>query len=411
MKIKLYEHQKLGRDLLLKHRKYCLFYEVGTGKTFTALSALMELPSGKVLIAAPKRVLEGVWKKDDNYDLSKHDVTYLNYEKIARDKNFQYRRFDYIVLDEVHRLKGRTTKTSRKFRQVTLTAQYVWGLTGTPQANSYADVYNIYRNMNIVEFDMNYDEFVARYYFTKDMMSDSGYPFKILLDARKDRLPELIFRIGKHSTVKRIKDCIDLPDKRTEIVKIPGMVSKKYKEIEKGILSYDDYEKTMIKLEQINKLHQAANGFVYDLNSNPIVLTNKNPKFEYLKDMLEDMLEQTERVIIVYYYKYDLEVLKQLKYSWTIDPNDFPNKQILFLQAGQAEGLNLQYCNYMIFYTYDYSFLKFEQMSGRIYRDGQKNNVVYTILISDKTIEEKIWWAIKNKKSRDEFLKEALKDE
>jgi SNF2 family DNA or RNA helicase len=48
-------------------------------------------------------------------------------------------------------------------------------------------------------------------------------------------------------------------------------------------------------------------------------------------------------------------------------------------------------------------------MCGRIYRSGQKNNVTYDILINENTIEEKIWWAIENKKSTDEFLKGALK--
>jgi hypothetical protein len=98
------------------------------------------------------------------------------------------------------------------------------------------------------------------------------------------------------------------------------------------------------------------------------------------------------------------------EYSWTVNISDFEkDTQILFLQFGQAEGLNLQFCNKMIFYTYDYSFLKFDQMCGRIYRSGQKNNVTYDILINENTIEEKIWWAIENKKSTDEFLKGVLK--
>jgi superfamily II DNA or RNA helicase len=59
--VELYEHQKLGKEYLLQQRKACLFFEVGTGKTFTALSALTELPTNyKILIVAPKRVLDHV---------------------------------------------------------------------------------------------------------------------------------------------------------------------------------------------------------------------------------------------------------------------------------------------------------------------------------------------------------------
>ena len=91
--IDLYSHQKIGKEFLLKHKKACLFFEIGTGKTFTALAAVSELPPGKLLIAAPKRVLNGVWMTQKEFDLSKHDVTYINYEKVARDSTFHKQRF------------------------------------------------------------------------------------------------------------------------------------------------------------------------------------------------------------------------------------------------------------------------------------------------------------------------------
>lgn len=405
--IQLYEHQKKGKELLLKYKKYCLFFEVGTGKTYTALSALCELNPCKVLIVAPKRVLDNVWKTDTNFDLSKHDVTYLNYEKIARDPTFTKNKYDVIILDEVHKLKGKTTKTSRKFRSVTQKATYVWGLTGTPVANNYADVYNIFKNMNIVEFDMSYDEFIYRYYYTKQLESATGFKFDILLAPKKNLLSELLARIAKHSMVKKAIDCIDLPDKRTNLVYIDGMVNDTYNKIKSGILQTEDYEKTMIPLELTNKLHQAANGFFYD-DFGKVHIISENKKLIELNSILETVLAETEKVIIVYYYQHDLDELKTLPYTWTTEPNMFPEKQILFLQYGQSEGLNLQYCNQMIFYSYDFSFLNYEQMTGRIYRNGQKNNVTYTVLISKNTIEENIWWAIKNKKSRDEYLKSVI---
>ena len=248
---------------------------------------------------------------------------------------------------------------------------------------------------------------MCRYYYTKQLESGMGFRFEILLSPKPFMVDELMERVGKHSMVKEAKDCIDLPEKRTDVVYIDGMVSEKYRELKDGILRTDEYEKTMIPLETLNKLHQASNGFFYDDNKN-VHKVCENKKLKELNDILEDMLEETERVIVVFQYQQDLEELKTLKYEWTTDPTEFPNKQLLFIQYGQSEGLNLQYCNQMIFYSYDYSFLNYEQMTGRIYRNGQKNNVVYTILISKGTIEEKIWWAIKNKKSRDEFLKETL---
>ena len=409
--INLYSHQKLGKEFLLKHKKACLFFEIGTGKTYTALAAVSELPPGKLLIAAPKRVLEGVWLPQKEYDLSKHDVTYINYERVARDKYFHKQKFDYIVLDEVHRLKGRTTKTGRKFRTLCEKAEYVFGLTGTPVANNYADVYNIFKNMDIKEFDdMDYDDFVNRYYYTKQMKSSSGFNFNILLAPRRTHLPELMSRIEHDSLVKRMEDCVDLPGNTTNIVYIDGMNTSKYKEIMSGIFKTDDYEKTMIPLEALNKAHQAANGFVYEKDKRVITITD-NKKLKCLEDQLTDLLCETNKVIIVYLYQRDLEELKTLPFTWTTDFMNFKDSesQILFVQYAQSEGLNLQFCNQMIFYTYDYSFLNYDQMCGRIYRTGQKKPVTYTVYIAKNTIEEKIWKAISTKQSIDEFLKEALR--
>lgn len=405
--IKLFKHQEEGVKFFLENKKACLFYEMGTGKTFIALESLTRLKPGKVLIVAPKRVLEYVWKADKEYDLSAHEVTYLNYEKIARDKNFTKNEWNYIVLDEVHKLKGRTTKTSRKFSVVCKKAEYVLGLTGTPVANNYSDIYNIYKHTDIKEFMMSYDEFVYRYYYTKQLESGSGYKFNILLNPKEYALDELIERIGKHCLIKKLEDCVDLPEKTITTIKVGGMVSDFYKNLRKNIFKTEDYSKTMIKLEAIGKEHQAANGFVYD-DWGGVINICENKKLKVLDDMLEDILEETDKVIVVYLYKEDLRRLQSLKYDWTTDPSEFPNKQILFIQYGQSEGLNLQYCNQMIFYTYDYSFLKFDQMCGRIYRNGQKRKSNFIIMISEGTIEEDIWWAIKHKKSVDEFLKKTL---
>lgn len=408
MSITLYEHQELGRRKLLQNKRYCLFFEVGTGKTFTALSALCSLEPCKVLIVAPKRVLDNVWKKDKNYDLSRYDVTYMNYEKIARDKTFTQNSYDVIILDEVHKLKGRTTKTSRKFKIVTARAEYVWGLTGTPVANNYADVFNIYKNMNILEFNMTYDEFVYHYYYTKSLESSSGFKFNILLGVKPFMLNDLMTRIGKHAMIKEAKDCVKIPEAyEPKLVYVDGMVTDVYKELKNGILKTDKYEKTMIPLEALNKEHQAANGFFYD-DYKKVNIICENKKLKVLNEILEDLLEETDKVIIVYQYQHDLDELKTLKYEWTIDPSEFPDKQILFIQYSQSEGLNLQYCHQMIFYTYDYSFLNYDQLSGRIHRNGQTERTQNTILIAKGTIEEQIWSAIKNKKSRDEFLKSVL---
>jgi SNF2 family DNA or RNA helicase len=52
-----------------------------------------------------------------------------------------------------------------------------------------------------------------------------------------------------------------------------------------------------------------------------------------------------------------------------------------------------------VFYSLDYSFSNYEQARARIHRIGQRNNCNYIHLIAQKTIDEKVFEAIKKKKN------------
>lgn len=412
--LELYEHQKIGCARLLEHKKYCLFFEVGTGKTFTALAALTSLPTDKkVLIVAPTRAIKGVWQQQKEFDLSQYDITYTSYEKIARDKTFTKNRFDVIILDEVHKVKGKTSKSSKRITVLSQRAEYVWGLTGTPIANSYADIYLIFKHMDIKEFDISYDEFIMWYYITRDLKVSAGYSIKLPIAPRREKLMSLLERIGKHSMTVRMNDCHELPDIIYNEIYIEGMNNARYNEIFNGIIKTDEYEVTMTKLSSITKARQAANGYFYDVMTQEPNVFTPNKKLTTYQHLIEDYLEETDKIIVVYFFKQDLKDLQSIDLPYTFNPFEFTDSQeqkILLLQYGQCEALNLQFCNHVVFYTYDYSYLKFEQMVGRIKRIGQQNKMIVDILINNKTIENKVWYAIKYKQSTDEFLKGVLSE-
>lgn len=412
--ITLFKHQEEGYKRLLEHKRYCLFFEVGTGKTYTALAALTKLPkSYKVLIVAPTRAIKGVWAVQDGYDISGYDITYMSYEKIARDKTFTKNKYDVIILDEVHKIKGKTSKSSKRIFAISKYATYVWGLTGTPIANSYADIYLIFKHMGIEEFDMSYDEFISYYYVTRPLKVSFNYSINHPVQPKFNLVDSLLKRVGKHSMTVRMSDCHDLPDIIYTPHLISGMNTKQYKDIFNGVVKTDMYEETLTKLAAISKAHQAANGFFYDLYTKEPMVFEQNKKLDYYKDLLESYLEETNKVIVVYFFKEDLRELQELEFNYTFDPIAFKNNEdvnVLLLQYGQCEALNLQFCNHIIFYTYDYSYLKFEQMVGRIKRIGQENKMIVDILINDKTIENRIWYAIKHKQTTDEFLKGVLSE-
>ena len=93
------------------------------------------------------------------------------------------------------------------------------------------------------------------------------------------------------------------------------------------------------------------------------------------------------------------KLLTDNKISFTSDVPTFKkgNIRVLLLQCSRGESFNLQMCHRIIFYTMDYSYIKYNQMMHRVWRMGQTESVTITILTFKDTIETKIWHAVKNK--------------
>ena len=84
---KLFPHQEQGARFLLEHPRGCLFWEVGTGKTNTAISAVNQLPKGKLLILAPACVIRGMWQKYDDLPIN-HYTDMITYEYLSRHPDY-----------------------------------------------------------------------------------------------------------------------------------------------------------------------------------------------------------------------------------------------------------------------------------------------------------------------------------
>lgn len=74
-------------------------------------------------------------------------------------------------------------------------------------------------------------------------------------------------------------------------------------------------------------------------------------------------------------------------------------------------GLNLQYGgNHVVFVSLPWSLTDFEQAVGRLHRSGQKHDVWCYLLITNKTVDEKILAALRDKKAISDIAMEELHD-
>ena len=87
----------------------------------------------------------------------------------------------------------------------------------------------------------------------------------------------------------------------------------------------------------------------------------------------------------------------------------FKNKelQILIIKyKSGTEGLNFQNCNKMVFYDLTPSSIDHEQAKSRIYRRGQERECEYVYMITENSVEEKIYEALKLRKDFSTYLLE-----
>lgn len=152
---KLYNHQKLGKDFILKRKYVLIGDQPGLGKTLQALAALVE--TDKVALIVCPAFLRENWKNEidkftnlssriitakESYDTIP-DVMIVSYEgtkKIPREIPF-----GFIILDESHYIKNYQAKRTKSVVEIVGAAspEYLVALSGTPILNSVIEFYTI----------------------------------------------------------------------------------------------------------------------------------------------------------------------------------------------------------------------------------------------------------------------------
>ena len=126
---------------------------------------------------------------------------------------------------------------------------------------------------------------------------------------------------------------------------------------------------------------------------------------------------QRDNTIIVYNYKEELaEIQRRYPQMQTIDALDAVERwnkgeiEILAIHPKSAgHGLNLQFGgNKIVFLTMPWSLELYEQTIGRLHRSGQTKDVWCYVILCNKTIDERIFASLYDKKSLAELALDEL---
>jgi len=424
--VKLRDYQETAADFLYQHDRAMILAPVGAGKTAITLTAMWEMLRDRhvkrFLVLAPKRVCTDVWpveqpkwapmmsvaiavgtpaqRKAALY--SGAQVIVSNYDNIQWLAEQDLGHIDAIVFDELTKLKNPSGARFKALNKVIGDMNIRWGLTGSFTSNGLEDVFGQCKIVDQSLLGRAKGAFMQQYFILVNKDFGDWEP-------RVGSLEKVMAKIKPATFVLEPGEYKDkLPPCHTVEVACK-MDMKDYNTMKKDFVLNDIVAVNAAVVTQ--KLQQMAGGFVY--TPEPRWLSSH--KFDRLEELLEE--NQHANTIIVYQYQEELAELKRRFSVTTLDHDDAIARwnagavRILAVHPKSAgHGLNLQHGGqHMVFLSLPWSLELFEQTVGRLHRSGQRRDVWVYIMLTEKTVDEKIWAALHDKRSVSDIALEALK--
>lgn len=440
MEWKPYGYQKTIADMAEREGRGILTVGMGLGKTAITLEVIRRYlevdPNFRVLVVAPKRVAENVWsaeiEKWSNFRHIKYAVIAgdprmrkvlmgfdVTVQIVSRDNlkwfidNKKVLNYDLVVFDEISSFKSHKTirfKAAKKLSQMT---ERVLGLTGTPNANSYLD---LWAQVYLIDGGVRLGKFITRYrkqYFIPRKFVN-GFPvsYYCLPEMQKliaEKISDIMWGLTDETLV-------DLPERRVIDIKVKhdSAVIKGYRKFarEKLIELSKETITALNGASLLSKLQQYSNGAIYtdELVSRGNTTGTTDRTYEIVSDakieVLESLLEEAngEPVLVAYSFRHDLHRLRDRltgKYKVGLYTDKdvvrrWNNKEYEVLLAHPASfghGLNLQDGGSLcVWFGPTHSYELYEQFNKRLHRPGQKETVRIYRLISEGMVDEQIYY-------------------
>lgn len=464
--------QKIGAGWLALNEQALLGDDMGTGKTVQAISAVLTLDEQDrspfpVVVICPNSVKSNwraewnKWSPDTTVTLvsgtaaqrrkqlqTHSDVYILNWEALRShsrlapygsmafrkcadhrggddminktkcemcDRELNEMEYNTVIVDEIHGMKNPKAKQTRAAWKVMHKAQFRFGLSGTPLANTPKDIWPIMHGLVPEEYPTN-SSFIDRYcdqkfsflsgqWEVKGIKSDTKDEFYRFFDARYRRMPkELVL----NDLPPRVWERREAPLSPKQMRAYKELVKHNFTEDENGhfIIAQNDLE-SAIRLLQ----YTAATCEVDDLGQ--IQLVKPSPKISVLFELLE---EATGSVAVATESRKFAELIAEsldeagIKFGMIVGGmtddqrdavmRDFDRGDIevlLFTMRAGGIGLNMTKANTLIRMERSWSMLINEQTLGRVQRIGSEQHDSITIIdvVAPNTIEARQERAVK----------------
>ena len=340
--------------------------------------------------------------------------TLTNYELVLKDIRYmQELRPDLIILDEAQRIRNWTTATARTIKQ--LKSRYALVLTGTPLENKLEELFSVVEFVDGRRLGPAF-RFVDEHRVLDEKGRLTGYRG---LDRIHEQLAPILLRRTRPEVLK------DLPERTDKVFRVPltsqqaepyyeqsDLLAQLVRKWERqGWLSEIDQKRILCCIQNMRMLCNST--FLFDKQ------THHSPKLQEFREIMTDFVRGEERKVVVFSEFERMthlagEELRKLGIGFVSLHGGVPSRQrgaliekfrndpackvFLSTDAGGV-GLNLQAASVVVNFEPPWNPARLEQRIGRVHRLGQSRPVHVIHMLTEKSIEERVWETLALKKS------------
>jgi hypothetical protein len=380
-------------EILRRKKMVCLFLEVRTGKTITALETCKKYDAKKVLFITKIKAFSSIESDYKNFGYT-YDLTIINRESLHK---IETNNFDVVIIDEVHGYTSypKPSKYHKDIKSRFGNLPMIF-LSGTPTPESYSQYYHLFTLSNHSPFKEYSNFYKWANEYVDIQLKYLGYAqVKDYSNARKKDFWHLI----RHSILTYTQEQAGFTTSINEMVLecemkpiTHAIIKKLHKDL--VVISKDGKEiiaDTGVKLQQ--KTHQLFSGTIkFEDGTYRVIDTSKA---EFIKEKFKGY-----KIGIFYKFVAELEMLKLVfKETLTTDLDEFnsTDKNIALQIVSGREGISLSKADYLVFLNIDFSAVSYFQARDRLTTMQRKENTIFWIF-SKGGIEEKIYKAVQKKK-------------
>lgn len=337
---------------------------------------------------------------------------------MAAIRPFMERRDWLLVVDESTTIKNPKADQSKMVHKLAKNASASRILTGTPITQSPLDLWSQCRALD--EQALPYPSFTAfkhEFAIEETVFMGQRQFQKVVGYKNQDKLASLIAPFTKRILKK---DCLDLPEKiyQTRYVELTPEQHRIYKDLTKQCLAKicaENQVTVTTAITMLLRLHQVTLGYVQ--TDDGTMQHIEHNRISVLSDIID---ENMSKAIIFVRFLEDVrqitEFLLERKgpgfgfviYDGAVTPegrqraiqsfqND-PDCRYFIATSAAARGLTLTAAEQVIYYSQGFSLETRLQSEDRAHRIGQTKNVIYTDLVAQGTVDEKVIAALRAKK-------------